>query len=277
MDRQGAKDAKDRGEKPEKRPPGGADLRECDDDSSEMAALRRARGLRGPASVSDAGADAGPSFDPACDNTDPTHCLLPWPSDHFARTGRVALPASAMPVSARGEAIDPAPFAREGFSLLPAPMTVLPVTPDEASLAGEDRVADSLGPDATAVIVNVATGARVPCFAELDRWRTSSRIASPSTCGPPCGSSRARATRSACEACAPRAARSSSPRRSSARCATDRRSRGATWRRAAAISTTSSPRSRRRAWPAASCRWPGASPPRPRAPSRPICWRCATA
>lgn len=124
----------------------------------------------GPASVSDAGADAGPSFDPACDNTDPTHCLLPWPSDHFARTGRVALPASAMPVSARGEAIDPAPFAREGFSLLPAPMTVLPVTPDEASLAGEDRVADSLGPDATAVIVNVATGARVPCFAELDRW-----------------------------------------------------------------------------------------------------------
>ncbi len=124
----------------------------------------------GPALSPDAGTDAGPSFDPACDNTDPTHCLLPWPSDHFLRSGRVALPASGMPVSARGEAIDPAPFERDGFSLLPAPVTVITPAPDEATLSGEESIEDSLGADATAVIVNAATGARVPCFAELDHW-----------------------------------------------------------------------------------------------------------
>ncbi|HEY8428759.1 MAG TPA: hypothetical protein VIL20_10310, partial [Sandaracinaceae bacterium] len=125
----------------------------------------------GPAPTADAGTDAGaPVWDPACDNVDPTHCLLPWPSDHFRRDGRVALPASGMPVSAAGDAVDPAPFAREGFSLHPAIMTVITPAPDESSLFGENAIEASLGPDATAVIVDVATGQRVPCFAELDRW-----------------------------------------------------------------------------------------------------------
>lgn len=119
----------------------------------------------------DGGSDASvESWDPACDNTDPTHCLLPWPSDHFRQGDRIALPAHATPISARGIAVSPEPFAREGFSLYPTLMTVLSPAPDESTLHGQDHIAESLGPDATTVIVNVETGERVPSFAELDRW-----------------------------------------------------------------------------------------------------------
>ena len=121
----------------------------------------------GAPAVPDGGAEL---FDPACDNTDPSHCLLPWPSDHFRQGDRIALPAHGLPTTARGLQAQPEPFAREGFSLLPTLITVVSPVPDEASLFGEDRIDASLGPDATAVIVNVETGERVPCFAELDRW-----------------------------------------------------------------------------------------------------------
>lgn len=114
--------------------------------------------------------DGGVSWDEACDNTDPTHCLLPWPSDHFRHEGRVALPAHGTPVSARGLALSPEPFSRDGFSLYPTLMTVLKPAPDESTLFGQDRIEEGLGPDATTVIVNVETGERVPSFAELDRW-----------------------------------------------------------------------------------------------------------
>lgn len=121
----------------------------------------------GAPSVPDGGAQV---FDPACDNTDPSHCLLPWPSDHFRQGDRIALPEQGLPASARGLRVDPAPFEREGFSLLPTLITVFSPAPDESTLFGEDRIDASLGPDATTVIVNVETGERVPCFAELDRW-----------------------------------------------------------------------------------------------------------
>lgn len=125
--------------------------------------------------LSDAGtvpdADAGQADAPRCDDTDPTLCLLPWPSDYFRQDGRIALPPNGTPATKqRGLHVDPAPFAREGFSLLPTLMTVVTPTPDESSLFGEEQIPESLGPDATAILVNVATGERVPCFAELDRW-----------------------------------------------------------------------------------------------------------
>lgn len=124
----------------------------------------------GSASSTDAGTDAGPVWDPACDNTDPAHCLLPWPSDHFLVDGRITLPAQGMPTNVRGERARPGPFSREGFSLVPTLMTVVSPAPDPAVLFGEDRIEASLGPDATAVLVNVETNERVPCFAELDQW-----------------------------------------------------------------------------------------------------------
>ncbi|MCB9594119.1 MAG: hypothetical protein H6719_15400 [Sandaracinaceae bacterium] len=115
--------------------------------------------------------DAGPSWDPACENIDPAHCLLPWPSDRFLVDGEVALPAQGLPADRRGARVDPGFLPRrDGFELLPTLVTVTSPAPDPASLSDQDHVADSLGPDATAVIVNVATGERVPCWAELDGW-----------------------------------------------------------------------------------------------------------
>lgn len=126
----------------------------------------------------DAGSDAGPTFRTECENINPMHCLLPWPSDFYLEedsttaTGRrLALPAGAMPRNQRNRAVDPAQFARfDGFSPMPTIMTSYPGRVDTDTLNGENDIAATLEPSSTTLLLDAETGALVPHFAELDEW-----------------------------------------------------------------------------------------------------------
>ena len=128
---------------------------------------------------SDAGpADGGIAFDPACENIDPTLCLLPWPSSHFlvddpsTSTGRrISIPREAMPIDHHGQHVDPAPFSRaDGFSPNTAMVISFPGVIDASLLVDADHIDQSLGPDARTIIVDAQTGQRVAHFAEIDGW-----------------------------------------------------------------------------------------------------------
>lgn len=127
------------------------------------------------AGAPDASAPALPSH---CENINPAHCLLPWPSSFFLRddpdtaTGRrLALPAEAMPTDMRGRPVDPAAWNRaDGFSPATSIVTSFVGELDPSLLADEDHVADTLLSTSTTVIVDAETGARVAHAAELDEW-----------------------------------------------------------------------------------------------------------
>ena len=52
-----------------------------------------------------------------CDPIDPSHCLLPWPNDHFRKGGKLALRDSMMPRNKAGRPIRAADYNRSnGFS-----------------------------------------------------------------------------------------------------------------------------------------------------------------
>jgi hypothetical protein len=112
-----------------------------------------------------------------CDSLDPTHCLLPFPSDFFTEsdsdtpTGRrVAFPKKAMPANVDGVGIGPAEWNRsDGFS--PGPMILAHVPgldPTASGVPPSTDIAASLDPDSAVVIVDTDTGERVPLWAELD-------------------------------------------------------------------------------------------------------------
>lgn len=105
--------------------------------------------------------------------------LFPFPSVHLMRedaataTGlRVAIPEGLLPVS---ECPDCRPMDVERFNRRDGFSTVQPIVVllgdqdiDPASLPGEDRIEDSLAPGATVMVIDVATGERIPLFAEMD-------------------------------------------------------------------------------------------------------------
>jgi hypothetical protein len=103
-----------------------------------------------------------------CDPLDTRHCLLPFPSNAYRVDGRVALPADGMPVNASDVAIDPAEWNRnDGFSPNTPILVHLPDV-DPAILPPWTDLAASLTDDSPVVVVDTATGARVPLWAELD-------------------------------------------------------------------------------------------------------------
>lgn len=124
--------------------------------------------------------DAGPIevFRAECDNVNPNHCLLPWPSERFltedpgSATGLgIDIPAEAMPRNARGVPVDPGLFERfDGFSPATSLITSFAGEVDPAGLNGEDAIAATLEPSSTTVIVDAESGALVAHFAELDEW-----------------------------------------------------------------------------------------------------------
>ncbi len=110
--------------------------------------------------------------DPACENLDTTACMFPFPSDRYVvrdgDTTRLALEVDALPVNNGG-----VPFRVEVFDGLdgfgvatPAMFHLL-----GAVLPGVEGVFDpepSMGPDANTVLIDAATGARIPHWLEVD-------------------------------------------------------------------------------------------------------------
>jgi hypothetical protein len=112
-----------------------------------------------------------------CDGLDPTHCLLPFPSDFFTvadadtPTGRrVAFKPSAMPANADGVPIDPTEWNRnDGFSPGAKIMAAVPgLDPAASGVPPVTDIGASLAPDSAVVLVDADTGERVPVWAELD-------------------------------------------------------------------------------------------------------------
>ena len=118
---------------------------------------------------------------PECENLNPLHCLLPWPSSRYladdatTATGkRIALPAEAMPSNRWGERIDPASFGRyDGFTAMTSMVTVLAGRIDISNLPAENRIPESLTDDSPTVLIDADSGARVGHFSELDGWEGS--------------------------------------------------------------------------------------------------------
>jgi hypothetical protein len=113
--------------------------------------------------------DQDPPVPAECDPLVPTACALPFPSDKYRIDGRLSFPEGSLPRSANtGEHIDPAAFAdHDGFSPGVAAMAHLPGA-TTAGFPTPDSIERSLEPDCPTVLLDAATGERVPHWAELD-------------------------------------------------------------------------------------------------------------
>lgn len=103
-------------------------------------------------------------------------CMAPWPSSVFevadgaTATGRrLAIPDGTLLTNANGAPVDPAPFNRaDGFSAAAPMVALFPGGVDRTTLLDQTRLADSLGADATTVVLDMTTMERVAHFAEVD-------------------------------------------------------------------------------------------------------------
>ncbi len=109
---------------------------------------------------------------PECENLLPDDCLLPFPSDFFRREKdgqrRLDFTGGVLPVSTAGVPLSPEPLSSfDGFGLSSPILVRLP----GATLAGTAPVFDaqaSLAEDSKTVILDAATGERVPHWVEPD-------------------------------------------------------------------------------------------------------------
>jgi hypothetical protein len=134
------------------------------------------------AGVVDAGPDAAaPTIDvtrPECENLDPTHCLMPFPSSRFlevdegTETGfRVAIPPAALPLNQFDEAADPSTWNRfDGFSPATSLIAGFEGKIDPTNLPAYDRIAESLAEGSPTILIDAETGERVAHFSEIDEW-----------------------------------------------------------------------------------------------------------
>jgi hypothetical protein len=117
-----------------------------------------------------------------CEILDPSHCLLPWPSDHFTipdpslDTGlRVNLDVLSMPRHTAGHPIRPDDYNRnDGWS--PGAMILTLVEGIDLEASGAPAIVDmerSLLPESATVIVDTVTGEMHLHWAELDSHATS--------------------------------------------------------------------------------------------------------
>lgn len=121
--------------------------------------------------------DAGPTVHKPedCDPLVPEECILPFPSDHWMTTDsstptghHVEFGPTTLPTMKNGEPESPDVFKQsDGFSPGAAAMTFLPGA-TITGLPDPDHIADSLKPDCPTVVLDAATGKRVPHFSELD-------------------------------------------------------------------------------------------------------------
>lgn len=89
----------------------------------------------------------------------------PFPSAELVDAGQVALAEGDLPVAEGKQAWDFGPFNRRaGFSVVQPSVVMLDQPVDEASVGGQDAV----GIEGTVRMVDLDSGAAIPCFAELD-------------------------------------------------------------------------------------------------------------
>lgn len=108
----------------------------------------------------------------ACNNLEPTRCLMPFPSDIYRDTSgerpAIRFPSAAMPVSADGEPMSVESFAKaDGFGVA----SPILITYPDATLAGLVPVFDpaaSLLDDARTILLDADTGERIPHWVETD-------------------------------------------------------------------------------------------------------------
>ena len=125
-------------------------------------------------------AACGDGGDPAipdpCNPLGGQGCMLPWPSmayvtaDSATATGfRLDLPREAMPVNLDGIPIEPAFFNRwDGFSAIGPMLAMFPGGVSGEGLPPHWDPEASLAPASPIVLLNLETGERAPCFAEVD-------------------------------------------------------------------------------------------------------------
>lgn len=114
-----------------------------------------------------------------CDNLEPLHCFLPWPSSRFlvedseTVTGfRVDLPEAEMPRDGRGNQITrTSTWERfDGFSPSTALMTGFAGKLSDSNLSDELHIADTLVATSQTILLDATTGELVAHFAEIDKW-----------------------------------------------------------------------------------------------------------
>ena len=111
-----------------------------------------------------------------CDNTNPIHCMLPFPSDAFLRvdegteTGlRIHFSANSIPGSGLSPVVEiPILNSRDGVSPSTQIMTAFASEPDVSDLAGQYTIEKSLDPSHPTLLLNLETMALVPHWVELD-------------------------------------------------------------------------------------------------------------
>ena len=105
-----------------------------------------------------------------CDGLLGSHCLMPFPSDYFRVGGALAFGPESLPLQESGEHIDGSWYA--GLAGYGVATPILLQWPG-LSLDGLPEVfrpEQSLAADSRTVIVNAATGERVPHWAEFDHY-----------------------------------------------------------------------------------------------------------
>lgn len=127
------------------------------------------------------GGDSGPTaleLDVAagCNPLGSGHCMTPWPSSAFeiedtaTATGRhLAIPAGTLPTNVDDIAGDPAGWnTADGFSAAAPLLVTFPTGVSAAGLPSLADMAPSLAAASPTVLIDMATGARVAHYAELD-------------------------------------------------------------------------------------------------------------
>ncbi|MGE3632286.1 MAG: hypothetical protein AB7P00_20470 [Sandaracinaceae bacterium] len=126
------------------------------------------------------GYDAGPGDDPLrddCEGLNPEHCALPWPSDYFladdattasghrVNLGETTLPRSNVRAMAHSS---PEPLnGRDGWSVNGTILAYLPGA-TATGLPSPASIGDSLEDTSPTLLIDAATGERVPHWSEID-------------------------------------------------------------------------------------------------------------
>ena len=111
-----------------------------------------------------------------CDNTNPIHCMLPFPSDAFlvddetTNTGkRISYSANTIPGSGTVSTIEiPILNQMDGASPNTQIMTAFSVEPDVSELAGQYSIGKSIDSGHSTAIINQFTGELITHWVELD-------------------------------------------------------------------------------------------------------------
>ena len=113
-----------------------------------------------------------------CENINPLHCLMPWPSSRYlvddasTNTGRrIEIPQTAMPANQWGEQVDASAYNRfDGFSPMTSMVTVFDGELDTSNLPAENELPKSLTDDSPTILIDADTKERVGHFSEINEW-----------------------------------------------------------------------------------------------------------